>query len=419
MASKNWWKPTILVSLLLILHLPAFTQIATTPYSMYGLGTQAYQGDVYSSALGYSAIALSDSIHINTVNPASFQRDSIDFTFDFAFLGRYDYQKTNVNSSRNFTSNMDYLMTAFRFTKWWGTSIGLLPYASCEYSLKFPTYKQGIDTIDHYLNGTGGTNKFYWANSFYIKNRIAVGITASYLFGYKLTYNSIVLPGGENYFNTTQKEHLQVGSFYFDFGIQYHFKLAGFKMILGAVYAPKQELKSKFSVLNSKAIYIQYNRLDTISYTEDKNYKVDMPEKFGVGLSARKGQWMVTAEFLTEKWSNTNWNNGDMQDKTAIHGGVQFSPKHNVLSAYHKKMVYRSGFYVENTNLLINGTQISKQGITIGATFPLRKRKQSVNLTLDFGKYGTLANNLIEDYYIMFRIGMNLHETWFVKPKIN
>lgn len=419
MASRNWWKPTILFSLFLIFRLSAFSQIATTPYSIYGLGTSSYQGDVYSSALGYSAIALSDSLHINPLNPASFHRDSIDFTFDFAFLGKYDIQRTNINFTKDFTSNLNYLLTAFRFNKWWGTSLGLLPYSSCDYSIKFSEYKTGIDSIDHYLNGMGGVNKLYWSNSFYIKNKIGIGFTASYLFGYKLSYNSIVLPGGENYFNTTKKEHLQIGNFYYDFGLQYHFNLSGFRMILGVIYAPKQELKSKYSVLNSKAIYIQYNRLDTISYSKDDNYKIDIPEKFGIGLSAKKGQWMFTTDFLTEKWSNTNWNNGDMRNETSIHGGVEFSPKHNILSAYQKKMKYRSGFYIENTNLIINGKQISKEGITLGATFPLRKRKQSINLTLDFGKYGTLANNLIEDYYIMFRIGMNLHETWFVKPKIN
>jgi hypothetical protein len=419
MALKNLWKLTILFSSFLLYHTVAFSQIATTPYSLYGLGTPSYQGDVYSSALGYSAIALSDSTHINPINPASFHRDSIDFTFDFAFLGKFDMQKTNTNTSSGFTANMNHLLTAFRFNKWWGTSIGLLPFSSCNYSMKFSEYKEGIDTITHYLNGMGGINKLYWSNGFYIKNKLGIGITASYIFGYKMSYNSVVLPGGENYFNTTQKEHLQVGSFTYELGMQYHFNLYGYKMILGAIYSPKQQLKSRHSILNSKAIYIDYNRLDTISYTEDNNYKIDLPEKFGVGLSIQKGQWLVTSDFLTEKWSQTNWNQGNLQNRTAIHAGIEFSPKHNVLSAYQKKIKYRAGFYKENTNLFINGQQISKQGITIGGTFPLKKKKQSINLALDFGKFGTLASNLLEDYYVMFRIGMNLHETWFVKPKIN
>ncbi len=418
MALKNLLKP-ILFSILLLRIFPSFAQIATTPYSMYGPGTEAFQGNVYSSGLGYSGIALQDSLYINTINPASFKRDSLDFTFEFAFIGKYNRLKASNTSVSDFTSNMNYMTAAFRIFNWWSTSIGLLPYSSSEYSIKYTENNPEIGEITHYLRGNGGINRIYWANSLKIKN-LTIGANINYVFGYLSHYASVVLPGGNYYFNTSTKKQRNIKDFSYDFGLQYHFRIKNHKITIGAIYTPKQSLKSAEQILESKAIYLEYNRLDTIYYSETNAISTDFPEKYGFGVSVSNTQWLLTAEFLTENWTNTQWaTSQNMTNSVKIHAGAEYTPKHNVLSEYFKKMSYRTGFYHEKTGLYINNTYLTKTGITLGAKMPLRKKKQSVNFSLDFGKYGTLANNLIEELYIQFRIGINLHETWFIKPKIN
>ncbi len=417
MAPKNLLKP-ILFSIFMLPLLVA-AQISSSPYSFYGLGESAYQGDVYSSAMGYASIALQDSLHINPINPASYRRDSLDFTFNFAFIAKGYSLKSTTSSQQNFGGNLNYMSVAFRFFKWWNTSLGLLPYTSTDYKIKFTTTNPQIGNIDNYLNGTGGTNKVYWGNSFSIKDKLFLGVNASYIFGYMLNYNSVVLPAGEDYFNTAQRIQKNISDFCFDFGALYKINLGKSLLSVGAIYSPKQTLKGKYTLLNSKVIYLEYNRMDTIDYMENPNYTTDIPEKIGLGLSYKNNQCLFAIDYSLEKWKDTNvGQKQNMKNSSSIHIGGEYTPTHNTLSEYYKKMSYRAGLYMDNTNLYINGESIKKTGITIGATFPLRKIKQSVNLALDFGKMGTLANNLIEQYYITLRVGMNLHEIWFIKSKI-
>ena len=40
-------------------------------------------------------------------------------------------------------------------------------------------------------------------------------------------------------------------------------------------------------------------------------------------------------------------------------------------------------------------------------------------MSLDFGKRGATNDNLIEEYYGLLRINLNLHDIWFVKSKFD
>jgi len=418
MALKNLLKQ-IFFSQFLLFALISESQIATTPYSIYRLGTESFQGNVYSASLGYSGIALQDSIYINTCNPASMIRDSLNFTFDFAFIGKSSWLKTENSSMYDFTSNMNYMTAAFRFFKFWSTSVGLLPYTSSEYQIKYVENNQDIGEITHYLNGTGGINRVYFTNSFRIKN-FSIGFDINYLFGYMTNYSSVVLPGGNYYFNTASKKQRNFKDFIYNLGVQYNFKLYDYKIILGAIYTPKQSINTSEKILHSKTIYLDYNRIDTIYYSEKTSLKTDLPEKYGFGITVLKKQWLFTTEFLTEMWENTEWAKTQKTiNSSKYHTGIEYTPTHNILSQYYKKMSYRMGFYYEKTGLYINDKHLTKMGITIGTKMPLKKTKQSINFSIDFGKFGTLANKLIKENYIQFRVGLNLHEVWFVKPKIN
>jgi hypothetical protein len=40
-----------------------------------------------------------------------------------------------------------------------------------------------------------------------------------------------------------------------------------------------------------------------------------------------------------------------------------------------------------------------------------------VNLSAEFGRRGTTVNNLIQENYFRFTLGVNILERWFVKSK--
>ena len=56
-------------------------------------------------------------------------------------------------------------------------------------------------------------------------------------------------------------------------------------------------------------------------------------------------------------------------------------------------------------------------GFTIGASFPIYRLNNSINVAVDFGQRGSKTGNLVRENYINFIVSLSLHDIWFVKPK--
>ena len=75
------------------------------------------------------------------------------------------------------------------------------------------------------------------------------------------------------------------------------------------------------------------------------------------------------------------------------------------------------GAFYEHTYLNVNGNSINKMGISFGTSLPLPRTMSKVNLAVELGQCGTKANNLIQERYINLRVGIAVHEMWFMKRK--
>ena len=80
-------------------------------------------------------------------------------------------------------------------------------------------------------------------------------------------------------------------------------------------------------------------------------------------------------------------------------------------------MAYRAGAYYETANFTYGGSTITSSGITLGVTFPVFRWYNGLSIGLDFGRRGTLQNNLIRETYFRVNASMNIHDIWFQKPK--
>ena len=74
---------------------------------------------------------------------------------------------------------------------------------------------------------------------------------------------------------------------------------------------------------------------------------------------------------------------------------------------------------MEKGNLKINGHNINKYGIALGASFPFQKsnvnRLSTLDLGIQLGQRGTLKDNLVRENFINFTIGINFANKWFEK----
>ncbi|MCD6366341.1 MAG: hypothetical protein J7L46_02255 [Bacteroidales bacterium] len=397
-------------------------QFSSSPYSIYGIGDRQYPYSTPIAGMGYAAIGLYSHSSINAMNPASYTaRDSLSFIFDLTVNTRYSDFKTQSGSDYDLQSNTNHILMGFRISKWWGTTIGLTPFSSCGYAIESQQNEPGIGDVSYYFKGDGGLNQFLFGNGFALNKNLSVGINAAFVYGYLDHFNSAILPSSDYYYSSL-RNRLVVNDFYFNYGLNYHKKInEDSRFSVGLIFDNSQKLKAKSSYLATKSIFLNSTIIDTVVYAESNGKLVSMPMRYGLGVSFEKEKWLFVADYSFTQWSEMEINNesAKLSDETQLHFGARIRPDNNAYGHYFKRIAYRFGGYFENTNLQVNGNQLKQYGITFGFGLPLRKTKTMINMSLDFGKRGATNDNLIEEYYGLLRINLNLHDIWFVKSKFD
>jgi hypothetical protein len=100
--------------------------------------------------------------------------------------------------------------------------------------------------------------------------------------------------------------------------------------------------------------------------------------------------------------------------------GGAITPDINSVNNYWKRMTFRAGVYTGQDLVRLNGTSLSRSGITVGLGYPIRRTNNSIgqlNAVLEFGKRGTLNNGLVREGYTRFAIGFTVNDKWFIKRK--
>ncbi|MCF8339273.1 MAG: hypothetical protein K9I74_14985, partial [Bacteroidales bacterium] len=59
----------------------------------------------------------------------------------------------------------------------------------------------------------------------------------------------------------------------------------------------------------------------------------------------------------------------------------------------------------------------SEFGISFGVGLPIKNSQSSINLGVEIGQRGTTDNNLIEENYVKFTLGLAIFERWFLQRK--
>jgi hypothetical protein len=73
----------------------------------------------------------------------------------------------------------------------------------------------------------------------------------------------------------------------------------------------------------------------------------------------------------------------------------------------------------ENTGLVIQNKSITDFAGTFGLGLPINGTFSNINIAVEIGKRGTKYNNLVEENYVNFVIGLSFNDRWFVKRKFD
>ena len=406
--------------------LAAVAQIRiASPYSRFGIGDLADNNNAWNLSMGQTSFAIRSPYHINYGNPASYTAfDSLSFVFEGGFNADIVQLSSNVQTATRNYASLGYVLFGMPVTKWWRTSLGLVPYSDVGYNVVNLESYEGIGEVARIYRGSGGINRFYWGNGFKLWKSFSIGFNFSYLFGNMEREAVVLFLDSIYYSNVKVKNNVTVNDIYFNYGIQYHGKLKnGLLLNAGAVFALESKMDAQTDYVAHTFFIggsgIEYPK-DTLDVAEGYKGKIVIPLMAGGGIGLEKPEkWLVSIDYRWANWKKfTAFDLTDsLVNSQQISAGAEFLPDINSYTNYLKRVRYRVGFMYNNTYLKLRGKQLNEFAVTVGFGLPLRGVKTALNISAQVGMRGTTEADLIRETYLRFIIGFSIYERWFIKRK--
>ncbi len=400
-------------------------QVASSPFSKFGIGDLTGTGIAQNQGMGGIGISNGSGWYLNNQNPAL-----LVFNRLMVFQGGMQYEKIResdgTNSQKFASGNLNYLAIGLpvksgKLT----TSFGLMPYSHVNYKLSFADYATGSNVpINRLESGSGGINQFYWANGFALNKFLSVGIKASYLFGSIVTQESNIFASSSvsTYPSVYVRDYFN--GFNFTGGFSFHKDSLfhkNYRLNLGLVYTPNATLNSEHYV-RYELKSIQGPTIDSATIVKNAAGKTKLPQNFGVGLSFSKiDKWTIGADFTYTDFRSFNGFTNSIGIPTIGYRsgiGMEFTPDVYDFTNYLSRITYRIGGSYERLPYLVNGNPLRDVGGTFGFSFPVG-RLSSVDLGFKIGKRGVVPQSSVEENYFRVYFGVTFNDQWFNKRKFD
>lgn len=405
----------------------AFAQegATTSPYSFFGAGIQQFKGTVEARAMGGTQ-TMSDSIHLNLLNPASLGNLRYTTLAVGASHNEISVKESNAQESTSSTT-FDYLALGFPVSKKVGVSLGLMPYTAVGYNLD-----DSDDAVINRFSGRGGLNRVFLSAGYEVLDGFTVGVTGNYNFGN--IQNEAIRTQQDVEFGTRERNRSDLSGLTFELGAQYETKVSEKLSLTSSLkYVPGGEINAdNFRQVSS----VFSNNLDLLADVDlqevivpDTDFQFPTEVTLGLGFG-EKNKWFVGGEYTNRKSSNfTNRtfsiDNVTFEDAAQYRLGGFYSPKYNSVSSYWQRVSYRAGFRYEESGIVIGNEGINEFGISFGIGLPAGRVISSVrnlsnlNLTFEYGQRGTTNAGLVQEDFFNVGISLSLNSLWFQQSKFN
>jgi len=427
---------SVLAAVFCVFNAGAQTYVSHTPYSVFGFGDMMQPGTAYNKSMGSVGVASRNHRFINILNPAAVTaRDTLAFMADFSlYADNKVFRQGDMKSVSN-TFNINDLVMSFPIYKSSAMMLGITPYSSTGFAYQYPITDPNIigntGAISFSATGRGTLYEAFAAAGVTFWKRVSLGAQLNFTFGdIEKIYTTAFT--NTSYNSVITGSIVQLHGFSGKFGFQYEQPIGvKSKLILGGTY----KMGTKFSGYTGEYVFASS---DTLSYKSDtlSNHPggVRSAGEFVVGVSYMRGDnFIVEFDYSRSDWSatelekisvfttNTSTTSSLSSFSTSVSEafrlGVEWVPNRNDIRYYFKRCAYRFGAYYKKDYFKVDGHDITSMGITLGATLPIYQWYNGLTLGVEFGQRGTLQDNLVQERYVNFSIGINIFDIWFRKTQ--
>lgn len=436
----------ILIALLLAAPFAGRTQNGfNIPYSQFGIGLTDQPYNMPSAySMGGVSYSRANKNMVNPFNPASYAAvEQQSFVFDIGINIQNSVLRQDSRRQSDADGTIAYLAIAFPLTKWWKTSVGLMPYSQVEYESVATDAGAvpGVPVKTVYA-GTGGVSQIYWGNGFNLGKRLSLGFNLNYLYGSitrAITYD-FQNSDTTYYMDSRRQKDTYISNLLLDFGLQY-------RQPMGERYSLNVGLtlctpRSGMTVRDEALVYTFVTNgtreylADTIfpAAGRESSYEsaLEQPLAVGLGLALeRNNRWQVAADGYYSAWSGLKYTE-NIDYSIFGTNALQYGPHWRAAvggewmgdanaSSYWRRIGVRAGAYYSSgrLNLAINGVnyKLDELGGGLGIALPMRKGQSVLNVSLGYSRFGS-SDLLRRD---CFTIGLSVGscERWFGKRKYN
>jgi hypothetical protein len=131
----------------------------------------------------------------------------------------------------------------------------------------------------------------------------------------------------------------------------------------------------------------------------------------------------IAADLAYTSWSKFRYidNKNSLDDSYRVSLGINWTPDKSSIGAddYIKRIQYRIGGSYSNGFLELKNTRIDNYALTVGLGLPvgIYKSWSMVNISAQFGKMGSINNQLVQERYVRIMVGFTFNDRWFIKYK--
>jgi hypothetical protein len=405
------------------------TQAQNSPFSGFGIGSLAEEGNIAQQLNGSTGVSSSNSFYVNLLNPALLVRNG-SVVFDASYNFKMQQLRTNSVSQLFTTGNLNSVTLALPVHKKWTTAIGLKPYSTVDYLTENSGRVENSDFFAYYTyRGEGGLNNLFVSNGVAINKNLSLGLKFSYLFG-NVTQESIseLIAAGQNS-RIAYSRRNNINQIAFTPALAYRHALEKDRryLNLGIVYDMATNARTRrFEAFEKRDIFqvgVIPTFIDTLVTIKGKTF---LPSKLRVGVSYEyANKYLINAEVSMQNWSkykSFGVAEAELTNRIQIALGGEWTPD-NRANNFWQRSTYRFGFNHTPSILKIGDKTIGETSLSLGTSLAFsggQGKLTYVHLGIVGGQKGTIANGGIQERFIETKLGISLGDfLWFYRPKID